>query len=119
MFTNCSTLAKAQDVFVELSIRNFAFRNALVAGIHQEAQWEEEGDDNHKTFHVNTCEPITLDGLLESSAEPRDVPRGRKLHAYIAQRGLIENNAVVGMYGIKVQEMFDELPARNLVTWNA
>ena len=55
--------------------------------------------------------------------------KGQGIHAEVRMRGLITNNPVIGnavvdMYAkcdmlLKAQQVFDELPTPNIVSWNA
>ena len=67
--------------------------------------------------------------LLKACAKKKDVSRGIQLHADALRRGLLQKNfyvssAVISMYakcgGLReAQDLFDELPVRNSVCWNA
>ncbi|KAI5070846.1 hypothetical protein GOP47_0015189 [Adiantum capillus-veneris] len=66
--------------------------------------------------------------LLKACAKEKLLHRGRALHIEIANSGLLNMNVFVGsalvnMYikcgdFYKAQDVFDELPIRNVVTWN-
>ncbi|KAH7294593.1 hypothetical protein KP509_27G008800 [Ceratopteris richardii] len=67
--------------------------------------------------------------ILKVCAEFKYLEQGSKLHAYILDKNLLESeiaigNTLISMYAkcddlIKAQNVFDELPARNVVSWNA
>ncbi|KAH7429796.1 hypothetical protein KP509_09G066700 [Ceratopteris richardii] len=83
-------------------------------------QMQSEGlHPNHLTFvySLKACGCLCL------------IEKGQIMHAEVARQGLIGNdiyigNVVVDMYALcglagKAQEVFDKLPTRDLVTWNA
>lgn len=89
-------------------------------GLHSEA------DENaRKTFQSRTA----LLELIKGCGKQKDLVKGSSLHANIRGQGLLKDdvtlgNALLSMYVkcgaiAKAQETFDELPQRNLVTWNA
>lgn len=67
--------------------------------------------------------------LLKSCAKQKDLRAGGIIHAEIARRGLLEKDifagsSLVSMYAkcgafAIAQEVFDELPIRNSISWNA
>eukprot|EP00250_Pteridium_aquilinum_P021088 c25021_g9_i1 orf=2-313(-) len=72
---------------------------------------------------------VTLACMLKASCSIGACGKGHEVHAQIAETGLLEADVVVGtvlvdMYvkcGLlgRVQELFDELVIRDVVTWNA
>ena len=80
---------------------------------------------------VTSEHEIDLVALLKSCAKQKNLSKGAKLHTYITlMKGswLRENvyigSALVNMYAKcgdleKAQKVFDELPSRNVVSWNA
>eukprot|EP00250_Pteridium_aquilinum_P009366 c18623_g2_i1 orf=439-903(+) len=71
----------------------------------------------------------TLLDLIKACSKQKDLDTGSRIHADILERGLLRKdislgNALLSMYVkcgtlAKAQETFDELPSRNVVTWNA
>eukprot|EP00250_Pteridium_aquilinum_P007771 c17427_g3_i1 orf=66-536(+) len=82
-------------------------------------------DDALKKFQDRTA----LLELLKACGKQRNLRKGSSIHADVLERGLLTEdvslgNALLSMYVkcdalAKAQKMFDELPMRNLVTWNA
>lgn len=70
-----------------------------------------------------------LVALLKTCAKQKDLYRGSRIHAAIADRGILEENVFVGntlidMYAkcgalSMAQEVFDQLPTRSIISWNA
>lgn len=91
----------------------------------QEHMEEEEEEDLMASSH----EPLTMVASLADCARRKDLLRGNKLHADIVAKGFLENNVFVGsallnMYAkcgkiTKAQEVFNQLPVRSVVLWNA
>ena len=67
--------------------------------------------------------------LLKACTKQKDLQNGARIHSYLLERGLLEKdvylgNALIHLYakcGIltKAQEVFNDLPFRNVVSWNA
>eukprot|EP00250_Pteridium_aquilinum_P018934 c24234_g19_i1 orf=3-662(-) len=76
-----------------------------------------------------TSQGASIVALLKACTEQDDLHRGFSIHAHIVGTGLHEKNVFVGsslinMYakcGVleKAQEVFDRLPIRNVISWNA
>ena len=72
---------------------------------------------------------FTLMNLLKDCIRKKNVLEGTRLHAEIVRKGLLENNlylatALITMYTkcgmlAKAQKILEELPFRNVVSWNA
>eukprot|EP00250_Pteridium_aquilinum_P017876 c23816_g3_i1 orf=860-1291(+) len=71
----------------------------------------------------------TFAALLKACAKHKDLKRGSELHAEVVSMELLSKDIFVGsalvtMYVkcdelAKAQEVFDQLPVRNVVSWNA
>eukprot|EP00250_Pteridium_aquilinum_P019334 c24391_g4_i1 orf=349-705(+) len=74
-------------------------------------------------------EDITLVALLKACVKEKDLYKGSRLHADVLKRGLLQENIFVGgtlvnLYAkagalAKAQQVFDELLARDVVSWTA
>ncbi|KAH7365854.1 hypothetical protein KP509_18G049300 [Ceratopteris richardii] len=72
---------------------------------------------------------IALVVSLKACADQKDLLKGISLHVDIARQGLLETNSIIGgavvnMYAkcgalSQAQEVFDALPARTVIAWNA
>lgn len=75
-----------------------------------------------------TNEEIVLVAALKECVKTRDLCEGDRLHAHLLKRGLLQENvflgsALVNAYAkchalAKAQQVFDELPIRNAISWN-
>eukprot|EP00250_Pteridium_aquilinum_P009426 c18660_g2_i1 orf=2-442(-) len=70
---------------------------------------------------------LRMHHVIKACGKERDLRKGSRIHTEILERGLLEKdislgNALLSMYAksgamAKAQELFDELPTRNVVTW--
>ena len=131
MYTKCGVLSKAQQVLEELPIRDIVCWNALITGYAQHGQCHNaiscfdrmQGDDGLSPNEV------TFICILKACGSTGSIEIGKQIHDKILSMGLLEKyvmlgTALVDMYakcGIvaKAQEVLEELPIRNIVSWNA
>ena len=87
---------------------------------------------HHRHHHQNPIHPITSHAfvsLLKACTSSRDLERGLDVYSEISRFHCLQDDvflgtALVDMYAkcgslIRAQEVFDKLPVRNVVTWNA
>ena len=77
--------------------------------------------------HVEGC--ISYMKLLKACAEKKDLCEGIRLHDEVLRLGLLEKSphlapSLLSMYAkcsslSKAQDLFDEIPIRNIISWNA
>ncbi|KAI5080121.1 hypothetical protein GOP47_0005600 [Adiantum capillus-veneris] len=130
MYAKCGAFMKAQQVLGELPIRDVVSWNALIAGYVQHGHGKEALGCFQKMqrdgFSPNA---ITYACILKACGIIQDIDMGKQIHDEIVSQGLLEKivvlgNALVDMYAkcgalLKAQRVFDELPIRNVVSWNA
>ncbi|KAH7284302.1 hypothetical protein KP509_34G047900 [Ceratopteris richardii] len=130
MYAKCGALEKAQLVFEDLSEPDTAIWNVLISayvehGLSHEALHCLEGMQKQGI----SPSAITYVFLLKACGRLGALQKGEQLHVEASRKGLLENNtvlrtALVDMYAkcgalVKCQEAFDELPSRDVVSWNA
>ncbi|KAI5080295.1 hypothetical protein GOP47_0005774 [Adiantum capillus-veneris] len=130
MYAKCGALVKARQVLEELRVRNVICWTALITGYAQHGQ----GDQALKCFDEMQQDgfspnAITSLSVLKACSSTGAVDRGEQIHNIAAKKGLLENNtaignAIVNMYAkcgalVRAQEVLEELPMQNVVTWNA
>ncbi|KAI5081461.1 hypothetical protein GOP47_0004644 [Adiantum capillus-veneris] len=130
MYAKCGAIDKAQQVFDELPDRNVVTWTALLAGYAESGQ----SDGALKCFKLMQSEglspnAVTYVCVLKACGSKRDTTKGQDVHEEIERQGLLESNlfvgsALVNMYSkcgllTKAQEVFDKLPARDVVSWTA
>eukprot|EP00250_Pteridium_aquilinum_P016285 c23034_g24_i3 orf=64-732(+) len=127
------SVCHAQQVFDRMAHRDELLWNALIAGYvkHNEPQHALSLYQimHEKQDHHIRPSAYTLVALLKGCATLKDLNTGHRIHVEIARRGFLENNIFIGcslvdMYAkcgllARAQEVFDNLPYRDVVSWNA
>ncbi|KAI5075041.1 hypothetical protein GOP47_0011002 [Adiantum capillus-veneris] len=130
MYAKCGVLAKAQNVLDKLPVRDAVTWSALIAGYAQQGHGHEAlGCFKRMRSEGFSPDAVTYACVLKACGITQDVGMGEKIHEKIASQGLLKDyvklgNALVDMYvkcGLlaKAQNIFDELPVRNVVSWSA
>ena len=131
MYVKCGALAKAQQVFDEIPIRDEITWTTLITGYAQQGH----SDEALKCFERMQGEGFTPDAMalpciLKAIGTMRLIEKGEQIHNEIIRKGLLKTNdivlatALVDMYAKcgslgKAQQVFDDFPVRNLVLWTA
>lgn len=130
LYAKCGALAKAQQVFDELPVRDVISWNTLVTGYAQGGHGEEpltcfKGMQGEGLLP----DAVTFSCIIKACGIIGAIGMGKELHAEIAVNGLLVKdivlgNALVDMYAkcgtlVKAQEVFDELVDQNVISWNA
>ena len=129
MYAKCGVPAKAQEVLEELPTRNVISWNALLAGYVD----NELNENIVCLFHQMQLEGVAPDvvtyvNLLKAFQFMKDINMGREVHNKIVICGLEHDmfvgSSIVSMYtkcGMlsKAQQVLEELPIRDVVSWNA
>ncbi|KAH7439688.1 hypothetical protein KP509_04G072400 [Ceratopteris richardii] len=130
MYAKCGVLVKAQEVFDGLPRQNVITWNTLIGGYAQHGH----GDEALAKFIQMQKDGLLPDGVsflgvLKACGTIGSVKDGIYIHADIVRRALLEKNqllgnALVDMYAkcgaiSMAEEVFEKLPARNVVSWNA
>ena len=130
MYAKCNMVAKSLQVLEDLHIRDVVSWSALIAGYIQQGQCHEA---------LSCFEEMQLEGIspnsvtficsLNACGSTGALLKGEEIHDDIVSRGLLKKdielgNALVDMYvkcGIldKAKRVLEELPIRNVVSWNA
>lgn len=129
MYVKCGTLPEAQVVFAKLPIKNVVSWNALIAGYAEHGPYECALDCFEK-MQLEGVAPnsITLASVIKVCRASRAFDKGREIHMMLAQNSheldLSVGNTFIGMYAkcgslSEAQEVFNKLPARDVVSWTA
>jgi pentatricopeptide repeat protein len=130
MYARCGHLTKAHRLLEELPIQDVITWNALITGYVQEGR-------NHEA--LNCFESMQSKGLHPSAATfvcclkacggLGATEKGEQIHEAVSNRGMLKDDLVLGnslvdMYAKcgeleKAQGMLEELPFRNVISWNA
>ena len=130
LFAKCGMLPKARHVLEELPVRDSVCWNALISGYAQ-AGLGHEALDCLETMQREGISPdvVTYICILKACGSIGAIANGKKLHAEILQKSMVENsvmlgNGLVDMYakcGLldNAQNVLEELPVRNVISWSA
>ncbi|KAJ7296677.1 hypothetical protein O6H91_Y107200 [Diphasiastrum complanatum] len=129
MYAKCGSLEKARLVFDKLSKRNIVSWNAMIGGYAQHSY----GEKALQLFHAMHQEGLkpnssTFVSTLRGCGSIGAIEQGKLIHHQIIENGLeldvCVGSRLVDMYakcGIldKALEVFEKLPKRDLICWNA
>jgi pentatricopeptide repeat protein len=131
MYAKCGDLQTARKVFDQVAARNVICWNTLIAGYVQEGKGKEalECCDRMKRegFSPDT---VTFLHMLKACGIMGAVDKAEQIHDELVRNGLVTaKDAALGAALVdayvkcgesgKAQEVFDALPIRDAVTWNA
>ncbi|KAI5062550.1 hypothetical protein GOP47_0023089 [Adiantum capillus-veneris] len=129
MYAKCGDLVKAQEVFDNLPEHNIVSWTALIAGYVQQGCGE-EALHYFERMKCNGLSPdaVTFTCILKACGSTGAIDKGCEIHRQIVSSGLLKADSFVGTALIdmymkfrlvsKAQEVFDELPGSNIVSWN-
>ncbi|KAI5057937.1 hypothetical protein GOP47_0027952 [Adiantum capillus-veneris] len=129
MYVKCGIPTKAKNILDELPVRNVVSWSALIAGYTQHVC----GKEALRCFQQMQSEGFSPDAItyactLKACGIAQDIDTGERIHNEIAGQELLQKHVLLGgalvdMYAkcgvIKAQKAFDEIPVRNVVSWNA
>ncbi|KAH7299383.1 hypothetical protein KP509_24G008500 [Ceratopteris richardii] len=130
MYAKCGQVTKAESVLKELLVRDVVSWNTLISGYVQNGQTN-EAFICYELMHADGLEPdaITYSCMLKACGIAKEIQKGQMIHDEIARgmslaKNIILGTALVDMYAkcgdlTKAQRVFDELPAHDVVSWNA
>ncbi|KAI5065698.1 hypothetical protein GOP47_0020393 [Adiantum capillus-veneris] len=130
LFVEVGSIRHAQRVFNRLLHSNECAWNTLIAGYSKKEALENAfilfcQMQQDKSVHLSN---YTIVALLKACTKSKDLDRGSHIHAKVVSMSLdvelFVGSALVDMYAkcgmlVKAQEVFDNLPDRDVVTWTA
>ena len=130
MYAKCGVVGKAQEVLRELHVRDIISWNALITGYAQYDQCNEVWSCFKQMQREGiSADAVTLICILKVCGNTGDIDKGEVVHHEIMDenwldKDIVIGNALVDMYikcGVlaKAQNVFEILPARDVVSWNA
>ncbi|KAL6001518.1 hypothetical protein ACLOJK_007256 [Asimina triloba] len=130
MYSMCSSPWDARCVFDGLSERNLYQWNALISGYNRNEMWDEALRVFCELISTADLTPdnFTLPCVVKACSGLLSVDLGRAVHGLVVRLGLPSDpfvcNALIAMYGKcgfaqEAIRMFETMPERNLVSWNA
>ncbi|KAH9288068.1 hypothetical protein KI387_032185 [Taxus chinensis] len=122
-------LDEALRIFKEMPKRNVISWNAIIAGYAQNG-FVEFALETFKQMQLADVKPnsTTFASILPACTQMVSLEHGMDIHQSIIESGLLSDivvvNALLDMYAkcgsmLKAQELFDKMPERDGVSWNA
>ncbi|KAH7427527.1 hypothetical protein KP509_10G048100 [Ceratopteris richardii] len=130
MYAKCGMLAQAKELLHELQVYDSVSWNALISGYLQ----NDHSGEAFSCFDMMLQRSVlpnasTVTNALKACGNLQAINKGRQLHSQMINSSSLESsqfvgNALVDMYSRcgmleSAREVFQSLPARNIVTWNA
>ncbi|KAH7434782.1 hypothetical protein KP509_06G034400 [Ceratopteris richardii] len=129
MYGKCNLLENARKVFDSIHKPNVITWNVLISAHAQHGKgWEALHLFNHMQEKQVNPNQATFVSVLDACTGILALEEGRQVHAQLQSQGMLPDvvisTALVNMYGKcgvleKSQEVFESMPFRNIVTWNA
>ncbi|KAJ7551395.1 hypothetical protein O6H91_06G013300 [Diphasiastrum complanatum] len=129
MYAKCGEVLRARNVFDRMLKKNVVSWNAMISG------YAKQGSGNEV---LRLCQQMKEQGfrpdgvtfvcMLNACATLEDIKHGKQVHEEAMQFGLASDvfvgTALVDMYAkcgslFQARQIFDELPKKNVITWNA
>ncbi|KAH7291454.1 hypothetical protein KP509_29G017400 [Ceratopteris richardii] len=130
MYVKCGDLAKAEQLVYSYQSKDVSSWNALMAGYAQSGQGYKALGCFERMQQKGVSPSVpTFACVLKVCGSIKAIKKGEQIHDEIARQRLFERQIVLGnslidMYAkcgalSKAWRVFEELPYRNVVTWNA
>ena len=129
MYSKCGLLAKAQEAFDNLQVKDVVAWNSLIAG-YSECGYAKEALKCSEQMQSVGIMPtdVTILCSLKSCSSVGALDRGHNIHADIEKKGLLEKDIMVGSTVVDMyakcgslraaHKVFNQLPVRDVVLWN-
>jgi pentatricopeptide repeat protein len=130
MYGRFSMLAKAMELFEELTVRDVVSWTAQISGYIQHG-YNEDALKCFDQMQLEGLHPsvITYSCILKACGTVRLLNKGQEIHAEIERRGLLGKDLTLGvclvdMYAkcdmvARAQQVFDEIHARTVMLWTS
>ncbi|XP_057836735.2 pentatricopeptide repeat-containing protein At5g27110 [Cryptomeria japonica] len=129
MYAKCGKIDKSYELFDKMPQRDVISWNAIIAGYTQNG-FVEKALETFKQMQLAGVKPnsTTFSSILSTCAKMGALEHGMYIHQKIMESGflsdIIVGNVLVDMYAKcgsigKAREIFDRMPERNGVSWNA
>lgn len=129
MYGKCGAVDDALKCFVDMTERNIRLWNFIIR-VHLQHQHSRKALQLFQQMHMDSAIPDkgTFVNILSTCASMEDLQQGKRLHAQLKCLDL-ESDVVVGTVLVSMyskcssledaRSMFDRMPNRNVVSWNA
>ncbi|XP_057815875.1 pentatricopeptide repeat-containing protein At3g24000, mitochondrial-like [Cryptomeria japonica] len=129
MYAKCGNVHKASELFDNMPQRNVISWTTMIAGYAQNGLVE-KALGAFEQMQLAGVKPIstTFASILSACAKMGALEQGMDIHQSIREGGFLSDvvvaSALVDMYAKcgsieKARELFDKMPLRNVVSWNA
>ncbi|XP_057850679.1 pentatricopeptide repeat-containing protein At1g56690, mitochondrial [Cryptomeria japonica] len=129
MYVKCGSLIDARKVFDGMIEPDGFSWNSIIAAYRMHGYPHEAVALFHQMQGMGTQpDQFIFSSVLAACAKIKALPLGTDIHQSIMERGLLSDvvvsSALVDMYAKcgsihKARELFDRMPQRNLISWNA
>eukprot|EP00250_Pteridium_aquilinum_P018561 c24123_g13_i1 orf=515-2368(+) len=130
MYSTCDYLLEAEEVFDKLCNHDVVSWTALIVGYEHYGHGEEALECfEQMQLEGISPDPVTFVCVLKACSGIGAIDRGRQIHLDIERKGLLGKDLAVGNTLINMYaksgllslalQVFDKLPARDLVSWNS
>ncbi|KAI5056082.1 hypothetical protein GOP47_0029603 [Adiantum capillus-veneris] len=131
MYVKCNSLLEARDVFDNLSVQDVISWTTLIAGFAENGYGEAAISLYHSMHEQGLpANDTTFASILKACMTISEKDAGRRLHAQIVAASRIGTldaitaTKLIEMYAtwgcmVDAQEVFDQMPKRDLISWNS
>ncbi|XP_057833070.2 pentatricopeptide repeat-containing protein At3g16610 isoform X2 [Cryptomeria japonica] len=129
MYAKCGSMHKAHELFARMPQKDVISWNAMIVGYAQNG-FVEKALETFKQMQLADVKSdyTTFASILPACAKMGALEQGMDIHQRITEGGFLSDvvvaNSLVDMYAKcgsidKARELFDKIPQRNVVSWNA
>ncbi|KAJ7541357.1 hypothetical protein O6H91_10G055900 [Diphasiastrum complanatum] len=129
MYAKCGDLVQAQQIFDQMPSPNVASWNAIITGYAQHKNGKKALQLWQKMKSVGLKpDVVTYVCILNSCGSLAALKQGKHVHDDVVEAGFesdnIIANALIDMYAkcgslVSARQVFDNMPLRNVISWNA
>ncbi|KAH7298306.1 hypothetical protein KP509_25G036600 [Ceratopteris richardii] len=130
MYAKCGKLDKAQEVFDALPVQDIVSLTTLITGYVKDERGRDALTCLAKMQELGIpADVFTSVACLNACGSILDAESGKKIHADVIKKGLVETNSILGaalidMYAKcnmldNAQNVFNKLPNHDINSWNA
>lgn len=129
LYAKCELFGSAIQLFDEMLVRDIACWNTVISCYYQSGQFVKALQFFEKMKDLRYMpNSVTYTAAISSCARLLDVERGKRIHQELVNNKFLLDGfvsaALVDMYGKcgfleKAKEIFEQIPAKSLVSWNS
>ncbi|WCJ30133.1 Pentatricopeptide repeat (PPR) superfamily protein [Euphorbia peplus] len=129
VYIKLNEIESAEKLFHETSEKTLASWNAMISGYTQNGLTESAISLFREMQMSNVCpNPVTVTSILSACAQLGALSLGKWVHGLVKnesfERNIYVSTALIDMYAkcgsiIEARRLFDLMPEKNVVTWNA